>query len=362
MKKHIVKIMMLFALPALAVVSCDSYDRTEVVPTITVDHNKVTLFENETMQLTASPATLQFTWESLNPDIATVDANGLVTAIAEGATSIVAKAGDVTFEVEVVVQQKVEMTDVTLRCGDAINLPLGKSYTVNVDTAPAGANDIPLDDFEWKSENEEIVRVSDSGVIKAVRYGTATVHYRRGHFNCDLEVTVPEPTPFYGEPQVISATEETVIWFRDYDMGGQDVAFYDTATGSTGNYRSNAGDNSGRVAIESNGNIGYVVSGEWLIYTLDIEEAGTYKVTILANAGGGAGARGTYSLMYDNGSGLVTTSLESTGGWGPKNGLDEHNKWPHTDIEMNLPAGVHKLKFYVSDAAHNLYQMKFNKK
>ena len=79
MKKHIAKIMMLFALPALAVVSCDSYDRTEVEPTITVDHNKITLFEGETMQLVASPATLEFTWESLNADIATVDANGLVT-------------------------------------------------------------------------------------------------------------------------------------------------------------------------------------------------------------------------------------------------------------------------------------------
>ena len=362
MKKHIVKIMMLLAVPALAVVSCDSYDRTEVEDTISVDYNKVTVFVDETVQLVASPSTLQFEWSSVNTSIAEVDANGLVTGIAEGATSVVAKSGDITFSVEVVVQEKVEMTDVTLRCDDEISLPLGKTYTIKVDTAPTGANDIALDDFEWKSDDESIIRVSQAGVIKALAYGTTTVHYRRGHFNCEVDVTVPEPTPFYGDPQVISATEQTVIWFRDYDLGGQDVAFYDTATGSAGNYRSNAGDNSGRVAIEGNGNIGYVVAGEWWIYTVNVEEAGTYKVTILANSGNGAGARGTYSLMYDNGGGLVTTSLESTGKWGAHNGLEEHNQWPHTDIEMTLPAGVHKLKFHVADAAHNLYQMKFNKK
>ena len=115
MKKHIVKIMMLLAVPALAVVSCDSYDRTEVEPTITADYNKVTLFVGETKELKASPETLTFTWESLNEDIATVSADGVVTAVAEGATSVVAKAGDVSFSVEIIVQTKVAITGVKFR-------------------------------------------------------------------------------------------------------------------------------------------------------------------------------------------------------------------------------------------------------
>ena len=180
MKKHIVKIMMLLALPALAVVSCDSYDRTEVEPTITVDHNKVTLFVGESQALKASPATLSFTWEAVNPDIATVSADGVVTGVAEGAASVVAKAGDLSFSVEVIVQTKVAITGVMFRDGADWELSKGATTGLVITQIPSGGNDIPMTDFEWWSDNEDIARVSQAGVVKGINYGVTKVHYRRG--------------------------------------------------------------------------------------------------------------------------------------------------------------------------------------
>lgn len=48
-----------------------------------VDH-KVTIYLGETLQLTATPADKTYDWTSDNEAVATVDANGLVTAVGSG--------------------------------------------------------------------------------------------------------------------------------------------------------------------------------------------------------------------------------------------------------------------------------------
>lgn len=65
---------------------------------IVLSDEEITLTQGETKQLTASvsPEGTAVTWSSLNTAIATVDANGLVTAgTQDGATRIIAKAGNV---------------------------------------------------------------------------------------------------------------------------------------------------------------------------------------------------------------------------------------------------------------------------
>ena len=346
MKKHIVKIMMLFALPALAVVSCDSYDRTEVVPTITVDHNKVTLFENETIQLTASPATLQFTWESVNPDIATVDANGLVTAIAEGATSVIAKAGDVTFEVEVVVQTKVPITGVKFRDGADWELSKGATAGLVITQIPSGGNDIPMTDFEWWSDDENIARVSQAGVVKGINYGVTKVHYRRGEYEIEAQVNVGKSFPrTKGQPFVLSKEAPTTWMFNAYDRGGRG-----------GGYEDYSGRNGDTPDTEGSGNIGYTTNGEWLCYTIDVKDAGKYKCTVTGTSGNGAGLRGNYQWYIDEPnveSAAVSPAfqMDSHGGWS--------GNWLPVTTEVTLEAGVQRLIFYMHNGVHNLWDITF---
>lgn len=341
MKKHIVKIMMLFALPALAVVSCDSYDRTEVVPTITVDHNKVTLFENETMQLTASPATLQFTWESVNPDIATVDANGLVTAIAEGATSVIAKAGDVTFEVEVVVQTKVPITGVQFRDDDFYLLNPGNTANVVITQIPSGGNDIPMTDFEWWSDNDDIARVSQAGVIKAMDFGETKINYRRGPYTITAKVLVPD-APNQGTLPVLKKKAIVRKEAPEWDKGGEGVGYHDLS-------------NRGGVDVESgaNGNaIAYTTNGEWLAYTIYVKDAGKYKFIMYGSSNASAGSYGgDYQWFLDDPT-VAENALgprfkqQSGGGWpGP---------WmPSEAVEFELTEGFQRIIFYMHTGAHN---------
>lgn len=344
MKKHIVKIMMLLALPALAVVSCDSYDRTEVEPTITVDHNKVTLFVGESQALKASPATLSFTWEAMNPDIATVTPDGVVTGVAEGAASVVAKAGDVSFAVEIIVQTKVAITGVMFRDGADWELSKGATAGLVISQIPSGGNDIPMTDFEWWSDDENIARVSQSGVVKGINYGVTKVHYRRGEYKIEAQVNVGKSFPHTkGQPFVLSAEAPTTWMFNAYDRGGEG-----------GGYKDNSG--RGGVDVEGSGNVGYTTNGEWLCYTIDVKDAGKYKCTMTASSGNGAGHRGNYQWFIDEpnvaeAACSPTFTLDSSGAWpGP---------WLPAETEVTLEAGVQRLIFYMHNGVHNLWDITF---
>ena len=171
--------MMLFSLPLFVATSCDNFERTEVEYTITVNHNSVTLFEGETKQLSASPSDGgAYAWKSLDETIATVDGSGLVTAVGHGVTSVICSRDDMSFEVEIIVNEKVELEDVKLRCDAILELAVDATQTIAVEVFPAEANDVPLDDFDWWSDDEAVARVSDAGVIKGIGIGETTIHYR----------------------------------------------------------------------------------------------------------------------------------------------------------------------------------------
>ena len=118
MKKIILNISLVSLLALSA--SCDNFQRTDVYPTITVDHSSVTLFEGDEIQLTASPSSLTFKWSTSDESIATVDNSGLVKAIKQGSASILCESGDISFETEVYVSKKVALTDVAMKCDSLI--------------------------------------------------------------------------------------------------------------------------------------------------------------------------------------------------------------------------------------------------
>ena len=351
MKKHIVKIMMLLAVPALAVVSCDSYDRTEVKDTITVDYNKVTLFEGETMQLKASPATLSFTWSSTNEEIVTVDNNGLVTAVAEGAANVVAAAGDVTFAVECIVQQKVPITGVYFRDFDGIDFEIGINATskIVVSQTPSGGNDIPMTDFEWWTDDENVARVSDAGVVKGIAGGTTTLHYRRGEYEIAAPVTIGKSFPnVKGQPFVLSPEAPANWMFNKWDRGGRNAGYEDKS-----------GRNNNTPDVEGSGNIGYTTAGEWFAYTVDVKVAGTYNCVMKSSSSAAAGSWGGNYQWYLDQPNVAEAAisepfqLTSGGAWG--------GPWTASNV---VPvkfenAGVQRIIFYMHTGSHNLWDITF---
>lgn len=357
MKKHIVKIMMLLAVPALAVVSCDSYDRTEVKDTITVDHNKITLFEGEQMQLKASPTTLDYTWSSTNEEIVKVveSENGecTVEAVAEGAANVVAKSGDITFSVECIVQVKVPITGVEFRDGDVHIVTPNGTKTIVINTIPNGGNDIPLTDFGWSIEDENIARISPSGVLKGLEYGITKLHYYRGskeegakYYPLTATVSVSNASPAGSLPR-LSDTKSFTKMFKDWDNGGSGVGYLDKS-----NRDGNDPD------VEGAGNIGYTTSGEWLGYTIYVEKSGTYKSTVTGSSSAGKGTFGGEYQWYLNEPNVEGNELgarfkmQSGGAWG--------GPWmPSETVEFHLDEGLHRIFFYMHNGAHNVYDFTF---
>lgn len=342
--------MMLFSLPLATMVSCDNFERTEVETAITVNYNAVTLFEGETKQLVASPADGgKYAWISKDETIATVDGSGMVTAVAHGVTSVVCSRDGMSFEVEIVVNEKIELEDVKLRCDAILELAVEATQTVAVEVFPAEANDVPLDDFDWWSDDESVARVSDAGVIKGIGIGETTIHYRRGDIFKEITVVVDTSFPLRkGQPFVVKADGPSELWFRDFDRGGKNIAFYDTGGGGGNTYRADMGDfTSSMVTIEGGGNLGYLDTGEWYIYSIDVEQAGAYEVTV--NMGGG-GNDGWYHFELDGVRACDNFKAPNTGGWG---------NFADFKVTIDLPAGSHKLKFYADTAAHNPRHMTF---
>ena len=80
-------------------------------------------------------------------------------------------------------------------------------------------------------------------------------------------------TPYQGTPQEIPGT----VALADYDEGGQGVAYYDT---TPGNNSASKHERESDVDVSKDGTIGHIAAGEWINYTVNVREAGRYKVTL----------------------------------------------------------------------------------
>ena len=137
------------------------------------------------------------------------------------------------------------------------------------------------------------------------------------------QVQTDETIPYNGTPTAIPG----VVHMADFDLGKNNFAYFDNDVAdynlSTGSYQAwNQGwsyRNDGvdieknEDNINSNGfHVGFVEKGEWLKYTVQINETGAYKAKIrLASQDNG----GEFYLSIDNQEITTTQIVNSTGGW-----------------------------------------------
>lgn len=156
--------------------------KVTVVPTpaasITLNTTAVTLKATETATLTTTilPATTTnkaVTWKSDNEAIATVDANGVVTAIAVGEANITATTTDGT-NLSATCKVTVEQTFASSISLDktSISLKATESETLKATILPATTTNQAV---IWKSDNEVIATVDANGVVTAHEVGVATI-------------------------------------------------------------------------------------------------------------------------------------------------------------------------------------------
>jgi uncharacterized protein YjdB len=143
-------------------------------PTDSVRLGKTITFQIETRDAKGNKLTgRKVTWSSLNPNVATVDANGTVTGIVIGSTIITARADGATSQTDVKVQPLV--ASVVLSPSSA-TVPIGSNRALTVTVSDKNGLALAGRAVAFSSSNPNIATVNSSGVVVGVSVGRAVIN------------------------------------------------------------------------------------------------------------------------------------------------------------------------------------------
>lgn len=133
------------------------------------------------------------TWKSSNTNVATIDNNGLLTAIAIGETdiSLTAEDGGISAWTTITVVKRVPVTSITLEDSSRY-LKVGEGTYLYANIQPEEATN---KNIKWSSSNPSVATVDDNGNITAVALGeteiTATCEDNGMTATCKIYVVIP---------------------------------------------------------------------------------------------------------------------------------------------------------------------------
>ena len=133
----------------------------------------------------------EFSWESGDAAVATVDASGLVTAVANGDATITATSGSVSGNATVTVAQ--EASTVTVTPTEASIAALGDTLRLAAEALDANGNAVAGSEFSWESSDAAVATVDASGLVRGAGEGTATITATAGDVSGTSEITVVNP-------------------------------------------------------------------------------------------------------------------------------------------------------------------------
>ena len=169
------------------------------VESVSIDHCPPgDLTEGDTHQLTATvvPADASnpsISWNSSDPSVLTVDANGFVSALSAGTASITVTTNDGGFTSSCEVSVKLRPVDgVNIDQCPSGDLTEGDTYPLTATVVPANASNLSV---SWDSSDPSVLTVDANGFVTAVHEGTATITVTTldGGFTSACEVTVVAP-------------------------------------------------------------------------------------------------------------------------------------------------------------------------
>ncbi|GHU65352.1 hypothetical protein FACS1894123_11200 [Bacteroidia bacterium] len=106
-----------------------------------------------------------------------------------------------------------------------------------------------------------------------------------------------EGAPFFDTPYIVPAIGELVIEAEHFDRGGREIAFHDNTTnGGNDVSKSVRGEEDGSANVEmeyrnpqggTNATIGWANEGEWLTYSINVEEEGEYDIFYVLSTNNG---------------------------------------------------------------------------
>ncbi len=129
------------------------------------------------------------TWTSSDESIATVDENGVVTAVSNGRTTVSVQCGQFV-EICNVTVKYIEVSQIILSKTE-LELKINDSATLTAEVFPENATDYGTA-IQWSSSDESVAVVDANGKITAVSGGTARIIAKVGNKKSECRVTVVE--------------------------------------------------------------------------------------------------------------------------------------------------------------------------
>ncbi len=148
-------------------------------------------------------------------------------------------------------------------------------------------------------------------------------------------------SPYGGTPAAVPGT----IQAANFDNGGEGVAYHDQTAGNTGGaYRNTDVDLAS--STEGGYTIGWIGGGEWVNYTVNVQNSGAYTAQIrVASPGGGS----LHIGFNQSGGSWTSVSVPATGGW---------QSWSTVNVPMNLTAGVQQMTLLFDTGGYNVSYVK----
>ena len=179
---------------AILAISCNK-EKDVPVTSVSLSQSTAEMIIGETVQLSAtvlpSDATdKSVTWASSKQSVATINASGLVTAIAEGVSTITASAGGKSATCMINVSKRViPVASVDLN-KTSMTLVKGSTEALTATVKPDDATDKTV---TWSSSNPAIASVDSDGRVTGVAGGEVTIYAKAGEkeAKCVVTVTVP---------------------------------------------------------------------------------------------------------------------------------------------------------------------------
>ena len=130
-----------------------------------------------------------FSWNSADPTVVTVSADGLVTSRDNGMTTVTVTSGSVTASVPVTVEQRVaDLVTVS----DSVTMDaLGTTVQLDATAQDANGHEVSAE-LDWASDDPTVATVDADGVVTAHNVGTTSVTATRGSFSASVAVTVQQ--------------------------------------------------------------------------------------------------------------------------------------------------------------------------
>ena len=131
------------------------------------------------------------TWTSSNPAVATVSDKGLVNAVKTGTANITVKTSDGGYTAACKITVNVPVTSVKINT-TARTIEVRKTFQLAAWPQPTNATNKAV---TWTSSNPAVVTVSGTGLVKAVKAGTATITVKTvdGGRKKYCKITVEDP-------------------------------------------------------------------------------------------------------------------------------------------------------------------------